>query len=192
MAKSTNILKFISILQFSQMYLIFEINVSKEIKKMIAKDCKKTSMCINLVCILWAWAFLKLLAITLWLQSFYLCSSALMRSPSALGDRPGSRPLIVWTLPFSPVQPICCDKRNRSKQSEKTHSVNEPLDEGEVQLFHIGRGASLWSPPSTTTQKFNYFALRAKPTLTLRFLKSRLIWTQTNTLFESNKRQNTR
>ena len=41
MAKSTNILKFISILQFGQMYLIFEINVSKEIKKMIAKDCKK-------------------------------------------------------------------------------------------------------------------------------------------------------
>ena len=40
MAKSTNILKFISILQFSQMYLIFEINISKEIKKMIAKDCK--------------------------------------------------------------------------------------------------------------------------------------------------------
>ena len=55
MAKSTNILEFISILQFSQMYLIFEINISKEIKKMIAKDCKrlqKTSMCINLVCIL--------------------------------------------------------------------------------------------------------------------------------------------
>ena len=95
MAKSTNILKFISILQFSQMYLIFEINVSKEIKKMIAKDCKrlqKTSMCINLVCILWVWAFLKLLAITLWLQSCCLHSSALMRSPSALGDRPGSRP----------------------------------------------------------------------------------------------------
>ena len=41
MAKSTNILKFISILQFNQMYLIFEINVSKEIKKMIAKDCKR-------------------------------------------------------------------------------------------------------------------------------------------------------
>ena len=30
MAKSTYILKFISIVQFSQMYLIFEINVSKE------------------------------------------------------------------------------------------------------------------------------------------------------------------
>ena len=41
MAKSTNILEFINILQFSQMHLILEINVSKEIKKMIAKNCKK-------------------------------------------------------------------------------------------------------------------------------------------------------
>ena len=41
MAKSTNILEFISILQFSQMHLIFEINVSKEIKKMIAKKIAK-------------------------------------------------------------------------------------------------------------------------------------------------------
>ena len=41
MAKSTNILEFASILQFSQMHLIFEINISKEIKKMIAKNCKK-------------------------------------------------------------------------------------------------------------------------------------------------------
>ena len=98
MAKSTNILNFISILQFSQMYLIFEINVSKEIKKMIAKDCKrlaKTSMCINLVCILWVWAFLKLLAVTLWSQSCCLRSSVLMCAPSALGDRPGSRPLLL-------------------------------------------------------------------------------------------------
>ena len=30
MAKSTNILKFVTILQFSQMHLIFEINISKE------------------------------------------------------------------------------------------------------------------------------------------------------------------
>ena len=37
MVKFTNILEFISILQFSQMYLILEINFSKEIKKMIAK-----------------------------------------------------------------------------------------------------------------------------------------------------------
>ena len=41
MAKSINILEFISILQFTQMHLIFEINISKEIKKMIAKNCKK-------------------------------------------------------------------------------------------------------------------------------------------------------
>ena len=41
MAKSTNILEFISVLQFSQMRLILEINVSKEIKKMIAKNYKK-------------------------------------------------------------------------------------------------------------------------------------------------------
>ena len=34
-------LEFISILQFSQMHLIFEINVSKDIKMMIAKNCKK-------------------------------------------------------------------------------------------------------------------------------------------------------
>ena len=42
MAKSTNVLEFISILQFSQMHLIFEISISKEIKKIIAKSCKKT------------------------------------------------------------------------------------------------------------------------------------------------------
>ena len=41
MAKSINILEFISILQFSQMHVIFEIEVSKEIKKMISKNCKK-------------------------------------------------------------------------------------------------------------------------------------------------------
>ena len=41
MAKSTNMLEFISILQFSQMHLILEINISKEIKKMIAKNFKK-------------------------------------------------------------------------------------------------------------------------------------------------------
>ena len=41
MTKSTNILEFISILQVSQMHLILEINISKEIKKMIAKKCKK-------------------------------------------------------------------------------------------------------------------------------------------------------
>ena len=40
MAKSTNILEFISILQFSQMHLILEINISKEIKKMVAKIAK--------------------------------------------------------------------------------------------------------------------------------------------------------
>ena len=44
MARSTNTLEFISILQFGQMHLIFEINVSKEIKQMIAKNCKKTFM----------------------------------------------------------------------------------------------------------------------------------------------------
>ena len=49
MAKSINILKFISILQFSQMHLIFEINVSKEINKMIAKNFNETFMCFNLV-----------------------------------------------------------------------------------------------------------------------------------------------
>ena len=41
MAKSTNILEVISILQFSQMHLIFKINISKEIKKMIAKNCRR-------------------------------------------------------------------------------------------------------------------------------------------------------
>ena len=41
MAKSTIILEFINILQFSQMHLIFEINIWKEIKKMIANNCKK-------------------------------------------------------------------------------------------------------------------------------------------------------
>ena len=49
MAKSTNILEFISILQFSQMHLIFEINVSKEIKKNDCKILQKTLMCFNLV-----------------------------------------------------------------------------------------------------------------------------------------------
>ena len=41
MPKSTNILKFISILQLSQLHLIFEINVSKEQKQMKAKIAKK-------------------------------------------------------------------------------------------------------------------------------------------------------
>ena len=49
MAESTNILKFISNLQFSQMHLTFEINVSKEIQKMIAENFRETSMCFNLV-----------------------------------------------------------------------------------------------------------------------------------------------
>ena len=49
MVKSTNTLEFISILQFSQMYLIFEINISKEIEKMIAKKLQKSLMCFNLV-----------------------------------------------------------------------------------------------------------------------------------------------
>ena len=42
MAKSINILEFIGILQFSQIPLIFEINVSKEIKKMIARNFNET------------------------------------------------------------------------------------------------------------------------------------------------------
>ena len=49
MAKSTNILEFISILQFSQMYLIFEISITKEIKKDDCKKLQKTLMCFNLV-----------------------------------------------------------------------------------------------------------------------------------------------
>ena len=40
MAKFANILEFISILQFSQMHLIFKISISKEIKEMIAKITK--------------------------------------------------------------------------------------------------------------------------------------------------------
>ena len=31
---------------------------------------------------------------------------------------------IVRTLPLSPVHPICCDKRNRSRNQKKTHNVN--------------------------------------------------------------------
>ena len=35
---------------------------------------------------------------------------------------------IVWMLPLSPVQPICCDdKRHRSCNPKKTHSVKGPL-----------------------------------------------------------------
>ena len=41
MAKSIDILEFIIILQFRQMHLTFEINRSKDIKKMIAINCKK-------------------------------------------------------------------------------------------------------------------------------------------------------
>ena len=44
MAKSINILEFISILQFSQMHLIFEINISKEIKKDDFNKLQKTLM----------------------------------------------------------------------------------------------------------------------------------------------------
>ena len=49
MAKSIDILEVISILQFSQKHLIFEVNLSKEIKKMIAKQFNETSMCFNLM-----------------------------------------------------------------------------------------------------------------------------------------------
>ena len=41
----------------------------------------------------------------------------------------------VWTLPLSPVQPICCDKKNRSRNQKKTHCVNEPED---LLLFQEG------------------------------------------------------
>ena len=44
MAKSTNILEFITILQLSQMHLIFEINTAKEIKTMIATNFIETLM----------------------------------------------------------------------------------------------------------------------------------------------------
>ena len=30
-------------------------------------------------------------------------------------------------LQLSPLQPICCDKKNRSRNQKKTHNVNEPL-----------------------------------------------------------------
>ena len=33
---------------------------------------------------------------------------------------------IAWTLPLSPVQPICCDKKNHSCNKKKTHIVEEP------------------------------------------------------------------
>ena len=52
MAKSTNILKFITILQFSQMHFIFEINVSKEKNKWLQrlqKNFNETWMCFILV-----------------------------------------------------------------------------------------------------------------------------------------------
>ena len=52
MAKSTSILKFISILQFSQMHLIFKIIVSKELNKLLQrlqKNSNETLMCFNLV-----------------------------------------------------------------------------------------------------------------------------------------------
>ena len=49
-SKPINILKFIGILQFSQMHLIFEINISEEIKnKMIEKNFNETLMCFKFV-----------------------------------------------------------------------------------------------------------------------------------------------
>ena len=45
MAKYTNKLEFIGILQFSQTHLRLEINFSKEIEKMIAKNFLETLMC---------------------------------------------------------------------------------------------------------------------------------------------------
>ena len=44
MAKCTNILEFIGILQFSQTHLRLEIKFSKEIKKMIATNFNETLM----------------------------------------------------------------------------------------------------------------------------------------------------
>ena len=53
---------------------------------------------------------------------------------------------IVWTLPLSPVQPICCAKKKSSRKSEeKPRSVNEPY-------YQVTRGSSLMP----------YFAQRKK------------------------------
>ena len=45
MAKYTSKLEFIGILQFGQTHLRLEINFSKEIEKMIAKNVHETLMC---------------------------------------------------------------------------------------------------------------------------------------------------
>ena len=46
MTKYINILEFIGILQFNQTHHIFEINVAKEIKKIVARNFNKTLICL--------------------------------------------------------------------------------------------------------------------------------------------------
>ena len=78
MAKYTNKLEFIGILQFSQTHLRLQINFSIEIKKTIAKKFHENLMCS------YEWIFLlqlhlNLCAISLWVQSYYLQSSAIIQ-----------------------------------------------------------------------------------------------------------------
>ena len=43
----------------------------------------------------------------------------------------------VWTLLLIPVQPICCEKKNRCCNQKKMHSVNGPLDYNRNGYAHL-------------------------------------------------------
>ena len=101
MAKSINILEFISILSFSQMHFIFEISSSKEIKKMIVRNFNETLMC-SILCIFVSTQRFKSscnhFLSALLCCSYFLHSSALMQSPnSSLQLAMLPTPAIVWS-----------------------------------------------------------------------------------------------
>ena len=77
-------------MQFSQMHVIFEINISKEILKNDCKKCEWNCNVLQFSIVLWADKGLKLICV----------SSAIMCSPSALSSQPGFWPLNLWGCHF--------------------------------------------------------------------------------------------
>ena len=94
MNKSTNILEFIGILQFSQTQLIFEINIAKEIEKKLERNFNETIMCL-FSAFLWVYKGLKFPTSTFVTAIMFLQSMYWYNHPFYLCNRPGTRPLIL-------------------------------------------------------------------------------------------------
>ena len=63
---------------------------------------------------------------------------------------------IVWTLLLRPVQPICCNKKNRHRNQKKTYSVNEPL------VSQIAKTIQLYPYDRTLIRLTNFNAVHSK------------------------------